>query len=346
MALGLKKRETEEPKQLEELGDDEIRSRIRVARVEFDALVNSKPDSSRRREAAEKIKRQAEIIKTGRHELEARADMADARRAVAKDPDLREARRLEREHEKVVEEREPLRSVITFVAKREHRVIGDAVLALDPLCDDDGRPSEAGLELVGLVQNIRSYGFGTTAEPPTDQDLQRYEFLVGVACGQPDIFERKRAEAAAREEAREMAKSIVKLPQGESLVAAVMADAHVFDLLREKLRENMTVIDERGQERKVSAVERILEPEHVAVLFLLMNVIGENGGHEVRLTQHGAIREGAADGRLPFVDVKLLGQLRRNGFIAVRREGVDYIVRPGERVREIAERWGISLPTP
>lgn len=345
-----KPREKEATQPLEELPDKAIRERIKDARRNFAELARTTDPaevvrSRRVREVRDQMERLVEAVKVGEGELQRRQreELARTERSIP-NPMLIQAGRQKVARQSRDRALRPLRNAVAFIASREHPTLKHSTLKVENLLGDDGLPSEQGLELVTLVGKLKEFGFGLAAEPLTDEELSRYEALVGIAAGEPELFERKRDSAAQRAQAREMAKQITRHPQGESLVAAVMSDPTLFDFLHERVRENMTLVDEYGRERKKTSVERILEPEHVATLFVLLSVISENGGREVRLTQHGAIRESAADGRLPFVDMKLLAQLRRNRFITTRREGSEIVVGPGERIRTVAEKWGISLP--
>lgn len=124
-----------------------------------------------------------------------------------------------------------------------------------------------------------------------------------------------------------------------------MGDSDVFDLLHHKIRQGVRVFDEYGRESTDTTVDPILELEHISTLFAVVSLLVENGGHEIRLNQHGLpVGRKAQDGRLPFLPVKALGQLRRNGFISVRREASDFLVGLGPRIRTLAKSGGSSCP--
>jgi hypothetical protein len=341
---------------LERLGEKEIRARVREARRELAQLARQDPrEVARRREVeatGDVMQGLANVVRAGESELERRAAEEQQRRAAEeaehdrvgralRDPGRHEARRRADEHEARRQRLRQIHATLRGVGRFNHHELQGAVLAADRLTD------EQGAELRRLLGRRLAVAYGNEgAEPLTAEEQGRYEEIVGVAAGDPNLFQRKREEARAREEAREVAESLLRHPQAESLVAAVMSDRAVFDYLQERLRP-MSLHDERGNVSHVTQVERVLELEHVGALFLLLNLIAESGGRETRLTQHGAVTgRTREDGRLPFIDVKLLAQLRRNRFLTTRREGSDIVVGLGERVRQVAKRWQISLPEP
>jgi hypothetical protein len=285
-------------------------------------------------EVTAEMTRQADVVRAGEAELARRADaLAVLREPSRHELQRREDARLSRKHA-LGRVAASLRAATRF----KHRELEGETLVAERLSEGEGA------DLHELLRRRLGVAFGDPVEPLSDEEELEYERLLGKAAGDERLFERKRAEAAAKAKAREMAKEMRRLPQSESLLGAVFSDPQLFDLVHERLRENLTYIDEYGRERKATATERILEPEHVAALYLVVSLIAENGGREIGLTQHGAVRGRRAEDRLPFVDVKLLAQLRRNGLITTRRQGSEIIVAPGERVRRIAKKWAIVLP--
>ena len=62
-------------------------------------------------------------------------------------------------------------------------------------------------------------------------------------------------------------------------------------------------------------------------MFALVSLVAENGRRPVRLSQHGApIGRGGAEGRLPFLPMRCVPALRRNGFVSVEPDGTDVLV--------------------
>jgi hypothetical protein len=245
-----------------------------------------------------------------------------------------------RERDDARKEREkrlaPLMSALSFVIARSHPELRNETLVADRLSVSEGE------ELVALVKKARALVFEEGAEPLTEAEQERYGQLLGIVSGDPTIFERKRREAASKAKLAELANARRRHPQAESVVAAVMGDPDLFDLLGQRIRRDVRLYDEYGNVSKGTTVEPILELDHIGVLFTIVSLIAENGGREIRLNQHGApVGRKAEDGRLPFLPVKTLGQLRRNGFLSVRSEGTDFLICLGPRTRKLAARWEI-----
>jgi hypothetical protein len=125
-------------------------------------------------------------------------------------------------------------------------------------------------------------------------------------------------------------------PRSRSLVGAVLADPIIYDYLQYRLRDNVKGMPE-GQ-----TAARVLDLEDIGTLTLILTVISENGGNDVELNSHGAIA--GSDGKLEFLRIHSLRQLRANGFITLNQSAGGYTVGVGQLVRATAKRWGISIP--
>jgi hypothetical protein len=315
--------------------DEEIRARIAAAEQTMREIDRLSPRQVRGKESEtlKRYERAVELAEVGKAELASRRYES----VIANAPTRRAYRDHEDERRKKREVRQPVVSALRFVVARAHSELDGVTLAADRLSESEGQ------ELAALVKKARAAVYQEGAEPLSEAETRRYEQLVARAAGDEDLFERKRSEAAARQKLRELEKTRKRHPQAESLVAAVMGDPDVFDLLHERLREEVRVIDEYGHESRGVATESILESEHISTLYIAVALIAENGGREVTIRDNGYIERRREDGRLPFLPIKTLAQLRRNGFLTVRAEGSHRVIGPGPRLRDLASTWGIEL---
>ena len=118
-----------------------------------------------------------------------------------------------------------------------------------------------------------------------------------------------------------------------------MADEALFDALRHRLREGAVEVDEYGREHHGMRAARLLEPDHVGALFLLIASIVANGGEPIDLPESGV-----PGGGLPPVPRQSLPALRRAGYITATEVGSGIRIGLGPRAHEIAAQWGIALP--
>lgn len=324
-------------KNVEDIGDDALQARVRAAEAivaEIEAFDYVQVRGQEEQTVA-RLARALDVVEIGRAELASRhhrgvIEAAPARRRFQDE----EAERDERERRLL-----PIRKALDFVTARAHPELAGRALAPDRLTEEEGE------QLVELVANARALALEEGAEPLSEAEQKRYEVLVGTAAGEPELFAKKREEGAAKAKIAQLAKARKRHPQAENLVAAVLGDPRLHDLLHERIRENVTLIDDRGRETRGTTTERILELRHVSTLFVLLNAIVANGGHEIRVNSHGVLVErNSVDGRLPFLDLKTFPQLRRNGYITTRAEGSECVVGLGERVRKLARKWEITLP--
>jgi hypothetical protein len=176
----------------------------------------------------------------------------------------------------------------------------------------------------------------------------RYERLVGQAAGDEELFERKRTEAEVREVLAEYRRAERRLPQAESILAAVFGDPELYDLLRPRPRENVAGWDEFGRPTPARkgefATARILEPDDIGVLFVLLGLIVESGG-EIAIADVGATAR-LPDRGLPHVCNlgERLSHLRGNGYLDLRVESGTAFVSCGPRVRKLCKSWELTLP--
>lgn len=321
---------------LERVDDEALKARLAAAEAtvrEIDALPPAKV-RGREKDVLGRYEKALAMIDLGRAELATRehehvAANAPARRALRDEEDARRAK-----HKALA----PVLSSLEFVRRRAHTEVRGCTLVADRLSPEEGA------ELAALVAKQRAVLVREDAEPLSEAEESRYEELVGVAADDREIFERKREEVRTRAKIAEIAKARRRHPQAESLVAAVMGDPDLFDLLHERLREGVLTIDEYGRESRGVATVPILSPEHVAALSMLVNLIAENGGREIVVRDTGLVERRRDEGRLPFLPVRALAQLKRNAFVTVRAEGSQRIVGPGSRMRALAKKWGIALP--
>jgi hypothetical protein len=169
----------------------------------------------------------------------------------------------------------------------------------------------------------------------------RYLGLVELAAGEDNLFARLRAEKAEAEKRETLERAARRLPQAESLVAAVMAEHDLFDGLRHRLRTDAEVVDEYGRTVPGAVAATIYEPDNIFTLFVLVNAIAASGGQAVTISEHGIVERG-----LPRIPRGSLAALRRNDWLTVTEDGAGLRVGLGERTKAIAERWGIDLPEP
>ena len=64
----------------------------------------------------------------------------------------------------------------------------------------------------------------------------------------------------------------------------------------------------------------------------------------MRLNQHDAPVGARSEGRLPFLLMRSLAALTRNGSVSIERDNSDVLVALGPRIRRLAKRWGSDLP--
>jgi hypothetical protein len=221
------------------------------------------------------------------------------------------------------------------VGKFSHRE-----LAGETLHSGNLSPSEAS-ELLALASKRRDPGL----EP---EDERRYEQLVGRAAGDERLFERKRRQAELRGALAEYRRDESRLPQAESILAAVFGDPELYDLLRPRPRENVGGWDEFGRPTPARkgefATARILEPDDIGVLFVLLGLIVESGG-EIAIADVGATAR-LPDRGLPHVCNlgERLSHLRGNGYLDLRVESGTAFVSCGPRVRKLCKSWELTLP--
>jgi hypothetical protein len=159
----------------------------------------------------------------------------------------------------------------------------------------------------------------------------RNETACAEAADSPGLFEQRRIKTKLRHLAAEAR----RLPEAQSLVAAVLGDPSISDDIR--LCDRPHAIDwSDGMPR-----EGGVEPQDVGVLHTVLTAVGDNGGMPVRISERGRL-----DGGLPPVELAIVGHLRGNGLLTNRRDGNSWLCGPGPRVIEIAKRWGIELPDP
>jgi hypothetical protein len=232
--------------------------------------------------------------------------------------------------------------VFTYIRARAHPELVGENFDASRLSDEEGEELKALVERqVAILEDA-----GNRHEPLTGAEISRYEELVGIACGDRELFQGKRQERAAQERTRAIREKRRRHPRAESLVAAIIGDPGLFDDLHQRIREDVRVFDEYGREKTGVSTERILELEHISSLFALVNLILANGGGAISLNRFGALEVTGRDGVLPFIPVETFGQLHRNGYLDVMVLGSNYIIGIGPRARRIAERWGIELPEP
>jgi hypothetical protein len=119
-----------------------------------------------------------------------------------------------------------------------------------------------------------------------------------------------------------------RIHDADLLIGAVFADQFLFDGLRHRIRHDVKDVDARGRAVVREAVAaRLFDLENISALFVLLNVICENGGNDVEVGPHGAVADG-----LPLVPPSSLGQLHRNGLLSVRRCGSGFLVGLGSRI--------------
>ena len=180
---------------------------------------------------------------------------------------------------------------------------------------------------------------GLKRGPLDASEEARYVSLVEQAAGEPGLFERRNAERAEQEKLAALKAAERRLPQAESLLAAVVAEPDLYEGLRHRLREDITVVDEFGRQLPGAVAARVYEPENLVALFLCVSRIVENGGRDIVTDEHGNLGDG-----LPPLPRGSLAQLRRNRRLSTSQEGAGTRVRLGERTRAIAAEWGIELP--
>ena len=163
--------------------------------------------------------------------------------------------------------------------------------------------------------------------------------LVERAAGEPGLFERRRAVRAEQEKLAAPEAGERRLPQAESLLAAVVAEPDLYEGLRYRLRDDITVIDYFGRQVPGAVAARVYEPENLVALFLCVSRIVEHGGRDIVIDEHGNLGHG-----LPPLPRGSLAQLRLNGWLTTSQDGAGTRVGLGERTRAIAATWGIDLP--
>lgn len=202
---------------------------------------------------------------------------------------------------------------------------------LDPARLDNAQAAE----LLALARRRRGDDDTQAGLDPVDE--ARYLGLVELAAGEDNLFARRRAEKAEAEKREMLEKAARRLPQAESLIAALMAEHDLFDGLRHRLRTDADVIDEYGRTVPGAVAARIYEPENIVALFVLVNAITANGGEAVGISEHGIVERG-----LPPIPRGSLAALRRNEWLTVTEDGAGVRVGLGERTKDIAAKWSID----
>jgi hypothetical protein len=186
----------------------------------------------------------------------------------------------------------------------------------------------------GLVDLVKRW------DDLTDDERTRVEQLVGTAAGDPDTFQYRRARRRLEDGIAKAKADAKRLPQAETVLAAVFADETLIDDLRFRHRPDAITQDERGN--KIPAGHcRVLEPGHVSTLYLVLHAIGANDGQPITIGANGEIGDD-----LPRVELRSVGHLRVNGWLTNRRDGERWRTGYGTKVRAAAKRWKIALPKP
>ncbi len=350
MALTTKRRRDKEARQsLESMSDQQVRGRIKDARQAFRELAGRDPaELARTRQLEEttaELLRLADVVTAGEHALQQRQrdalDEAERR--------LRRGPLPAREPEKRIRAQRRLRGAFEFVARREHGVLGKSNLKLAAFSNEDGTPNEEGLELVELVRRMKEFGFGLAAEPLSDEELSRYEALVGIAAGDPQLFERKREEAAARAKAAELADELkVSLleprPRWEEAGSVTLPRYAVHGwLLDDGAREgDWTLMDLGLLVAVLSAFENRDPAFFVGARFEGEGdertlVVPGGVGSDIRLYGMIAGSSMASDGAGHVRVRTALATLARNDWIAVERSVSELRIRLGVRVLKLRE---------
>lgn len=325
---------------LSELPDDEIARRVTEAERRFARLDAEDPASVTREGRSETILRAMRdartTIEAGKAELAARRQEA----ARANLPVARSYRQHQDERDALHAERQPARQALERVRRFGHPELQGVNL-------DPGRLThEEGTELKSLVGRRLAVALGDEgAEALTDDETALYQSLIGKSAGDEHLFTSKRRALETKRLVKDLARARKRHPQAESLVAAVMSDPDLFDLLHERVRPNATLVDEYGRETRGTLTERVLDLEHLSTLYLLLHLIVENGGRPITVPSSGWIDRAPEAGHLPLLPVPALAQLRRNGFItSTRTDDGQRWIGLGSRVLTIATRWEIPLP--
>ena len=301
-----------------ELSDKTLRQRIVAARKVIDALPDSPPHTEMATHLAV-----AEAAARDRQAAEAElARRRAAQKQAEKDAALAPFRRGQLLGKRSLQAR-----ALDAVARCADPELHGETLTAARLSEAEGK------ELLALARRRLD------GETPDAAETERFEALAGRAAGDEGLFERRRAEQAETEKLEALQAAERRLPMADSLVAACMAEDDLFDGLRRKLRPHALVVDEYGRQVPGAVADRIYDLDNIAALFVIVSLVGENGGREIHVGEHGVLSDG-----LPSLPTGSLAQLRRNGWLSVTQEGGGTRVGLGERCRAIAAKWNIDLP--
>jgi hypothetical protein len=175
------------PHELEDLSDRKLRKKVREANETFDRL----DASGASREVVEGMEAALQVIEAGNRELRQRRqraviDALPARRRLRDELEARAARRAELK---------PAKDAIAAL-----RFAAPPEVQGTPL-DPRRLSHEEGVELLALVRS----------EEPTAEERERFEELLGMLAGNPDLFDQARRERELAAKANELERP--KLPE-------------------------------------------------------------------------------------------------------------------------------------
>ena len=180
-------------------------------------------------------------------------------------------------------------------------------------------------------------------ELATDEDKKFLREMQEASLEQ----QRQREAEAKLQELQEKRRAGPPEPRAASVRAAVLADSeYLFDGLTRRLRKAAVPTHFGGVQPSMSN-EPVFELEDVGVAFVILHLLHERG--EVVISDWGAGgRWPAGSELLPTPRLaQRLAHLARNGLIEIRAdESGGRRIGYGERARQIAARWGITIKEP